>query len=922
MKKSLLSQTSAIAMALVSTMVPALLTAQVSTYQFSESVGTYTPITDADGGVVLGQPATPGQTPNNPKAYLDPLFPGGIGQSSLAYFTDYSGTLRSGFPIGFNFSYNGDVFDRIAISEVGWISFGKSADGNQAVWCYASRDGGPAHGDPFVQSAFTPPGPVPDYKRNRVAGFGNSGLRMQNWSNMAPPGPVASLRMATIGTAPNRVCVVQWKDFGLSNDYGVSYNTINFQIRLNEVDNSVDVSFGPMSWDHLLGRRQDTQIGLSGRTNQDFNGRVVVYEQPAFLYDWSNTAPALPADTALANMVYCHMAMPEPGQPNGSGVPPVVGLNWHWAAPVCPPPAWPLAIGDISFDSATATWDNTNPGEFEYYLTDTNYVGGPEVASGTTTDPQISLFGLQPLTNYFLFVRRICNGEPGVWSMANRFRTIGGQVIVCDGTAVEVDYCSHQHDTIYWLYQSADLSPLKIEFSNGFISSNTADSYKIWNTATIPPTGSPAFNMPTGNPAGLSYQSATGVILIQLITGQGSCATQDWFLPFHWRIGCKNCQDPLASFNVVDDCANQQYSVAVNVASMGSATSILLNNDLNVAPTTVMATGTHLAGPFPSGQGVHITVQNGQNAMCHADSPALIGAPCALVGCGPTTYTYCYDNNETRQWAYQGNGSQNIGIRFIQGSLGYSDQLAVYHSLNPDNDPAPTQVPSGGLANNLYTSGSVVGENTLVMALASNDSYSCVTPDPVMGSTEPWKYVVACYDGCVQPKATFVDSCISDLQFKVKVVLTQLGNTGSVTITNDGGAPAVTATALGAYYVGPFASNAQVTLNVEGASVLCTWTSPVRTMNCSGVGISEVSAGQLGVYPNPTTGRMEVALPKTMQGHVDLQVLDLAGRTVASQSVNGVTTTSMELASLPNGLYTLVARNANTSITTKISIQH
>ncbi len=448
--------------------VPLLAGAQVSLYQFSQSVGTYTEITAADGGVSLGTPSYWPQQNNN-RAWVNNPFNDPGGQVTMSGYLNPA--IGPGYPIGFNFTFNGNVFDRIGISNGGWISFGKSSDGLNAVWVY--NWSGTPNGDPFIQWYN---GPTPSYKRNRVAGFGNSALQQANWSSLMPPGPVGNIRAATIGTAPNRVCVVQWKEYGMTGDASAFFNNINFQIRLNEADNSVEVVFGPQSWVTSLGYKR-TQCGLSGEANSDFNGRKTAYEEPAFLYDWNNTVAA---DTILD---FCQFQKPEFGQPNGSGVPPVLGLTWRWDPPVCPPPAWPLVMSGVSFDSATASWNATSNGEYEYYLTDTNDVNGTEVSSGTTTDTLASFFGLAPATTYYVFIRSICGGEPGVWSMASTFTTIGGGVVECNGSVVEETYCSHQNDTIQWLYLRADASPLRIEFLGGFVGNS---SLKVWNAPPLP----------------------------------------------------------------------------------------------------------------------------------------------------------------------------------------------------------------------------------------------------------------------------------------------------------------------------------------------------------------------------------------------------------------------------------------------------
>jgi len=80
---------------------------QVGEYSFSATTGTFTPIT---GGVLLGTETSDDQR------FVDPATPAG-------------GTVTTGpgLDIGFNFTFNGAVFDRLAINNNGWISLGQSA---------------------------------------------------------------------------------------------------------------------------------------------------------------------------------------------------------------------------------------------------------------------------------------------------------------------------------------------------------------------------------------------------------------------------------------------------------------------------------------------------------------------------------------------------------------------------------------------------------------------------------------------------------------------------------------------------------------------------------------------------------------------------------------------------------------------------
>lgn len=873
---------------------PAMLWAQVSLYDFTQTQETWTEITAAQADYVLGTPLFFPPTTNY-VCFVDPAQPNGVANNGYII-----PAVGPGYPIGFNLIYNGDVFDRIGISNAGWIGFGKSSDGNQAVQVFMSDH--PA-GAPLLYDVFPV---IPAYQRNRVAGWANSGLRQQDQSSVG--GPLSSFRMATIGTAPNRVCVVQWDKWRA--DYSSNGASISFQIRLNEVDNSVDVRWGPMEWGYA--GSGGGQVGLGGQSSADFNARTTIAEEPSFLYNWNETV------AATTNGEFCIAAVETVGNASFSGVPPVEGLNFKWTPAVCPPPAWPLTIADLSFDHALAQWQATAAGEYEYFLTDTNDVNGPEVTSGTTTDPEVNLFGIEPATTYYIFVRSICGGEPGVWSLATSFLTYGGGVVVCDGGVVTENYCSHQYDVVRWLYSSADGSPLKIELQSGFVGNVAAEALKICDGTDT--TGTVL--QPVGDITGNFLVAASGNIYIQYRTDAGSCESQPWYLPFQWRVGCKNCTDPLVNFALgTTDCDNQQYYVDVDVFSLGSATSLSLDNNVGLPSTIVSATGIQSVGPFPTGQSVVVTAQNPDNLLCYASSASIINEPCVIQDCGPTSYTYCYGDNDYHQWAYQGATGQEIGIRFLEGTMGFGDVGHVYNGLDIQNLTPVNMTNFGTLSNALFTSAAPSTDHALVMELIADNAMSCQDADPLYGTSQPWTWVVACYDGCTQPQASYTTHCLSEASFEVNVDVTVVGNTGSVTITNDAGVAPMTAAAAGTYTVGPFPSGVPVTINVEGASVLCTWTSPALNPDCTGVGIEEQQVGRIKIRPNPSSGTFYLELPSSMSSGSAVEVLDLTGRSVAQEALSGSNAT-LHLDHLPNGLYTVVAHANGQLFTSKISIQH
>lgn len=178
--------------------------AQVSSMTFTSTSGTYTEIT---GGTLLGS------TTSDDQYFVDPDVPlGGATRTGV------------GFPIGFDFTINGNTFDRFGINNNGWISLGKSAL-SPSVDMNTSSSYSPLSST----TSITPP-----ELRTRLAVFARD-LRAQTGSE---------LRYEVIGTAPNRTLVIQWKSY---RKFAATGDDFNFQIRLNETSNTVDFVYGTMT---------------------------------------------------------------------------------------------------------------------------------------------------------------------------------------------------------------------------------------------------------------------------------------------------------------------------------------------------------------------------------------------------------------------------------------------------------------------------------------------------------------------------------------------------------------------------------------------------------------------------------------------------------------------------------------------------
>lgn len=220
------------------------LNAQVSAYPFSQLTTTYTPIT---GGQVLGN------TTSDDQSFVDPAVPLG------------GATTGIGFPIGFNFTYNGRVYDRFGVNNNGWISLGQSS------LSPAVNTSNTGSNYTVISSTSTAPAAL----QNRIGGFSRD-IQGQAGSQ---------LRYETIGTAPNRILVVQWTNY---RRFGGTGDIINFQIRLFELGGIVQVVYGTCTATSTASIVP--QVGLRGDSNADFNNRTTTINWAATTAGAVNTA--------------------------------------------------------------------------------------------------------------------------------------------------------------------------------------------------------------------------------------------------------------------------------------------------------------------------------------------------------------------------------------------------------------------------------------------------------------------------------------------------------------------------------------------------------------------------------------------------------------------------------------------------------
>jgi gliding motility-associated-like protein len=321
-------------------------------------------------------------------------------------------------------------------------------------------------------------------------------------------------------------------------------------------------------------------------------------------------------------------------------------------APSCYPPTG-LTISNISGTSADFDWTaGTANSTWEYVLVPT---GDPApTGSGTAAAVTSTEFtGLDYETSYDVYVRADCGAVDGfsTWSGPKTFTTTQQTNYIVDcasGAPVNINYCYTDNDTAFWVFTSTSGYPLTVTFNAGTIES-FSDDITIYDGPDN--TGTVLFNNNANNTndlAGLVIESTSTSIFIEVDSDFSlSCDSSTFYTPWDFDVSCKSCITQTVDFNVQGDCQlSQDFFIEVDVSDLGTATSVVVSDNLASAAQTVTSTGVITFGPYASGVNVIISAVNSDDASCEVNSGALtfLCPPppndCSIIYAGEDT-TYC-----------------------------------------------------------------------------------------------------------------------------------------------------------------------------------------------------------------------------------------------------------------------------------------
>ena len=506
----------------------------------------------------------------------------------------------------------------------------------------------------------------------------------------------------------------------------------------------------------------------------------------------------------------------------GSGV----WLESH--AQLCVPPEVNYYFeGDCQIGEFYIMLDITSLGDAPSLTVEYTYFGFTESFPGVST----GIFQLGPFyIDEIVDVEVIHDGDPACNVQFMDLEPAAGCpiLVACGAPPVTMNYCYGNNEVASWSFEGLGDGSLMITFQSGTIESSAFDVLTIYDGPddTYPilfqHTLFAQFDL-----TGLSVVSSANFITMTLTTDISVSCQSGGQTEWSWQVACLDCAMPQASVEVVPDCDQQQFSLEVDITSVGDASTAQIQYTSSGGTETLSGLGVGITtlGPFPLGEMVQVSVLHEFDGLCVVDLGSFTNTLCPLhVVCGEPNIeeNYCYGNNDSQEWLYQLIG--NDGSLYLQFNTGMIesntwDQLTIYDGQDAN---APILWSHDSFQTIDLTGVAVTSTSGyLYMTMSSDGVISCAS-----NSSWEWEWVVTCLD-CSPPVASFsiVQDC-DNFQYYIDVNLSSLGSDPELLITNTGGAPEVSATAPGNVLVGPFTSGEEVQLTlVNDQNNLCNVTS-------------------------------------------------------------------------------------------------
>ncbi|MGC1471988.1 MAG: gliding motility-associated C-terminal domain-containing protein [Psychroserpens sp.] len=478
-----------------------------------------------------------------------------------------------------------------------------------------------------------------------------------------------------------------------------------------------------------------------------------------------------------------------------------------------------ITVANITGTTADISWlANNGETSWEYVVVPAGS-GEPSGSGTVSATPSASITDLDFQTDYEVWVRADCGSEFSPWAGPVTFTTTiqSNFDIDCTQAPTQINYCYQNNDDNTWTFTSLDGTPLRLTFNAGGIES-CCDDILVYdgadNTAPLIFQGNNG-----GDLAGLQFDSTGDSIFMEIDadnsvscgSGSGCCTT-----PWDFTVACATCENPEASYAVVSNClVAPEFFVDVDIANLGSATSISVSDNQGNPIQTVSALGIVTFGPYPNNTSVEITVANDDDVNCTLTSASLTQEFCLdnTVDCsaGPLDVFYCYENSDSNQFSYTSSDGSPVRIVINSGEVeGAPFDFLVILDSDGVTELYNDEGNDGDLAGLVFQS---TGD-TIFFQITSDTSVSCSSGS--FCCSAGIDYTVSCAT-CVNPTATYqvIDDCDNGDQFLIDVNISSLGDASTLTISNNIDATTVAVSSTGVYQVGPFPFLVDVVVSVS-----------------------------------------------------------------------------------------------------------
>ncbi len=297
-----------------------------------------------------------------------------------------------------------------------------------------------------------------------------------------------------------------------------------------------------------------------------------------------------------------------------------------------------FTVNTVGTDSVTVSWTaGATETQWEYVI-QAQGTGVPAGAGVSTTSNPLVISGLTPNTPYEIYLRAICSvTEQSIW--VGPFNVKTNIEVVC-GTPVNTTYCYTDNDSTSWTFTSSDGSPLRVTFNAGQVE-NTWDELIVLDSDGV----TQLYNGygASGNLTGLTFDSTGDTITVKISSDGSANCGDSAYTPWNFDVVCATCVNPTATYTIVPDCANAQYSIDVDVTNLGTATSVTISDGTTTLPA-ISALGVQTFGPYADGANTTITITNNQDGACSVNSGVLTNVcPPANDECVNATPIDCGD---------------------------------------------------------------------------------------------------------------------------------------------------------------------------------------------------------------------------------------------------------------------------------------